>query len=261
MKIQIKSDMHHEFSRRYSSGIHEAYIADKAIYNPRYINPEAEVLVLAGDIIVANSEQINELKQWTTSLSIPVVYVTGNHEYYHSSISDVNQRLIEAFKDTNVKFLNNDWFTINDTIFVGGTLWTKLSHPFAIMVRNQWGDFRYIKDFKVNHWQQIHQECVHKISEVLNFPNFKNMKKVVVTHHLPSDKSTPVQYKNDEYNVFFNTNLENLIKNYKPNLWIHGHTHNSFDYKIEGTRVVCNPYGYFPQDINPEYKRDLIVEI
>ena len=27
-------------------------------------------------------------------------------------------------------------------------------------------------------------------------------------------------------------------------VWIHGHTHTSFDYRIQGTRVVCNPRGY-----------------
>ncbi len=27
-------------------------------------------------------------------------------------------------------------------------------------------------------------------------------------------------------------------------LGIHGHTHDSFDYVLRGTRVVCNPRGY-----------------
>jgi hypothetical protein len=27
-------------------------------------------------------------------------------------------------------------------------------------------------------------------------------------------------------------------------LWVHGHTHSSFDYLLNGTRVVCNPRGY-----------------
>ncbi len=30
----------------------------------------------------------------------------------------------------------------------------------------------------------------------------------------------------------------------KAVLWIHGHTHDSFDYVHNGTRVVCNPRGY-----------------
>jgi hypothetical protein len=29
-----------------------------------------------------------------------------------------------------------------------------------------------------------------------------------------------------------------------PRLWIHGHTHDSFDYRVEGTRIVANPMGY-----------------
>jgi len=27
-------------------------------------------------------------------------------------------------------------------------------------------------------------------------------------------------------------------------LWIHGHTHESFDYMVGDTRIVCNPRGY-----------------
>jgi hypothetical protein len=27
-------------------------------------------------------------------------------------------------------------------------------------------------------------------------------------------------------------------------LWLHGHTHDSFDYVVRGTRVLANPMGY-----------------
>ena len=30
----------------------------------------------------------------------------------------------------------------------------------------------------------------------------------------------------------------------RASLWVHGHTHDSFDYTVNGTRVVCNPRGY-----------------
>ena len=29
-----------------------------------------------------------------------------------------------------------------------------------------------------------------------------------------------------------------------PVLWVHGHTHDSFDYQVGNCRVVCNPRGY-----------------
>ncbi|MNC91504.1 hypothetical protein D3C83_77790 [compost metagenome] len=27
-------------------------------------------------------------------------------------------------------------------------------------------------------------------------------------------------------------------------LWIHGHTHDGFDFRVNGTRIVANPMGY-----------------
>ena len=46
-------------------------------------------------------------------------------------------------------------------------------------------------------------------------------------------------------------------------LWIHGHTHDSFDYFINGTRVVCNPRGYAVDGIteNAAFDVDLTVDI
>jgi hypothetical protein len=29
-----------------------------------------------------------------------------------------------------------------------------------------------------------------------------------------------------------------------PVLWVHGHTHQPFDYRVRSCRIVCNPRGY-----------------
>jgi predicted phosphodiesterase len=46
-------------------------------------------------------------------------------------------------------------------------------------------------------------------------------------------------------------------------VWIHGHTHDSFDYSRNGTRVVCNPRGYVTRRgaENNEFDPALIVEV
>ena len=44
-------------------------------------------------------------------------------------------------------------------------------------------------------------------------------------------------------------------------LWIHGHMHDSFDYEINGTRVVCNPRGYTPFELNPDFRADFVAGI
>jgi hypothetical protein len=44
-------------------------------------------------------------------------------------------------------------------------------------------------------------------------------------------------------------------------IWAHGHTHDSVDLDIAGTRIVCNPRGYAPDDLNPEFHPGLVVEV
>ncbi|MEO8655932.1 MAG: metallophosphoesterase, partial [Ramlibacter sp.] len=46
-------------------------------------------------------------------------------------------------------------------------------------------------------------------------------------------------------------------------LWIHGHTHDSFDYRMNGTRVVCNPRGYAKNGVNENarFDPDFIAEV
>jgi len=48
-----------------------------------------------------------------------------------------------------------------------------------------------------------------------------------------------------------------------PALWIHGHVHESRDYVVGGTRVVCNPHGYRSQlqVENPDFDPLLVVAV
>jgi len=50
--------------------------------------------------------------------------------------------------------------------------------------------------------------------------------------------------------------MDDFILEHQPRLWIHGHTHESFDYKIGKTRVVCNPRGYASTEKNKGFRPD-----
>ena len=65
---------------------------------------------------------------------------------------------------------------------------------------------------------------------------------VVITHHYPSFQSTAPKYQQDLDSAAFGSDLEHWMG--RAALWVHGHTHSSFDYLLNGTRVVCNPRGY-----------------
>jgi len=43
-------------------------------------------------------------------------------------------------------------------------------------------------------------------------------------------------------------------------LWIHGQTPESFDYVVNSTRVVCNPRGYAPMELNEAFDPVLTVD-
>lgn len=68
-------------------------------------------------------------------------------------------------------------------------------------------------------------------------------KTIVVTHHLPSLRSVHQRFKEDPLTPAFASNCDDLL-DLGADLWIHGHTHDSFDYLAGKTRVVCNPRGY-----------------
>jgi Icc-related predicted phosphoesterase len=86
-------------------------------------------------------------------------------------------------------------------------------------------------------------------------------KTVVVTHHAPSSQSVHPRYARDLLTPAFASNLENLVEGDRVALWIHGHMHESFDYEIYGTRVVCNPRGYAPKALNEDFDQIYTIEI
>jgi predicted phosphodiesterase len=51
------------------------------------------------------------------------------------------------------------------------------------------------------------------------------------------------------------TDLSNKIIDHGPDLWVHGHTHKSFDYMLGKTRVIVNPFGYKDVEMNPKYSK------
>lgn len=73
--------------------------------------------------------------------------------------------------------------------------------------------------------------------------------------------SVPPRFARDLLTPAFASNLEDLMDGGRVQLWIHGHTHDPFDYEIHGTRVVCNPRGYAPYELTPGFRPDFVVEI
>ena len=67
-------------------------------------------------------------------------------------------------------------------------------------------------------------------------------------------------YEGERSNPAFASDLSALFCD-RVKLWVHGHTHESMDYELGGTRVLCNPRGYLPQLPNLNFTPELLVVV
>jgi predicted phosphodiesterase len=249
MKIHVLSDLHLEFSNLPPPSAH------------------SDVVVLAGDIWKKDHGIHWARSTWPDS---EIIYVAGNHEFYGSERNSVLDKLRSAAKDNAIHFLENDEIIINNTRFLGCTLWTDFmlygAERADISIQaGQYNlnDFRLIKEgndlFTPLDSIQLFQESVSWLKNKLTSDD--KQKTVVITHHLPSSTSISEKYANEPLNPCFASNLDYLFG--IPNIWIHGHTHDSFDYFERNTRVVCNPRGYvqYGQPENKKFNPEFIIEI
>jgi Icc-related predicted phosphoesterase len=263
MKIKLVSDLHLEFS-------------DITIPN----NENADVLILSGDIMVAEDlydipvpepyapggmrefqSKIKRVGQWREFLKrvsndFPhVIYIAGNHEFYHGKwMRTLDVLHEECAKFPNVYFLECESKKIDDVTFIGGTLWTDMNKgdPLTLhAVRDMMNDFRIIRKEHDGYTKLKPVDTVVRHKRMLQYirsvvAEKHDEKFVVVGHHAPSKMSTHENYKNEYLmNGAYSSDLSEFIMDHPQiKLWTHGHTHHPFDYVVGETRIVCNPRGY-----------------
>ena len=82
-------------------------------------------------------------------------------------------------------------------------------------------------------------------------------KTVVITHHLPTYSLICDKYFDHPMNSFFATNLHNLIK--QADIWCCGHSHHVEYSKIGKCRCYLNPIGYFNEDSQYIYPKNVVL--
>lgn len=236
MKLLVMSDLHFEFLGDHG----ESFLAREW--------PEHDVCVIAGDL--CSAKHLPLAVQRCADTFREIVYVPGNHEYYGSSIDSVKGILTKAAAwNKNFHYLDNDSCIVDGQRFLGGTMW--FPKEFDTSRRRGMNDFQMIKD-----WQSIYGENASFMSRVM--PQVETGD-VVVTHHLPSYRSVAPQFAGNWLNCYFVNDVSAEIADAGPKMWIHGHTHTTFDYLIGQTRIVCNPQGY-PGE-NSGFVRGMVVEV
>ena len=258
MKFCLMSDLHLEFQG----------------HQPLHF-PDADVLVLAGDVLVAedlrrftradvalpheqqrgvSATRYRQFLDQVTQRYPHVVWVAGNHEFYHGKFNQTLQTLRdECAHYPNLYFLEDAFVDVGDVRFLGGTLWTDCNNhdPLTMMtLQHDMNDYRVVVNDQAGYTKL---RPVHTLQRHIKTKQFieqnVTQKSVVVTHHAPSPQSISSEFKDEhDLNGGYASDLTELILDTQPLFWLHGHMHHQQDYRIGETRVLCNPRGYPQQN-------------
>jgi predicted phosphodiesterase len=248
MRMHILSDLHLEFG------------------NGPIPATEADVVILAGDIHLGRQG-----RRWAASHfpAKPVIYVLGNHEFYHQSLPELTEILKRETDGSPIHLLENRAVEIKGYTFLGCTLWTDflLSHNQAAAMRvaeEIMSDYHIIefrsegRGLRAPDTARLHAASVAWLRGAL--AKCDRARTIVVTHHAPSARSEAPSAANSPLKPAFASNLDWLVEQSGVPLWIHGHTHYNVDYVMGSTRVLTNQRGY-PEELCQGFNPSLIVEM
>lgn len=233
--------------------------------------PEADVCILAGDIVVAHRLHQSKYRKNCTgfiqSLSHTyqhVIVIAGNHEYYHGPYEQTDPILRDFYGQwENVHYLQREDIVIDGVAFAGCTLWTDFDgeNQLSMDVAE-----RCMTDYRVTSMNgrlmrpedtlSIHKKDRYFLNQAIGRARYTPL--VIVTHHAPSFKSVHPMFATSHLNGSFMSELPESFFG-KAKLWVHGHSHWSHDYDHHGTRVILNARGY-PGEI-VQFDPTLVVEV
>jgi predicted phosphohydrolase len=249
---------------------------DVADWTPQV--PDADICVVAGDVGEGLTKSLRWLQAHVGTL-MPVIFVAGNHEFYRTAVREEWEAARSLHDECpDVHLLENQAIVLGDVRFAGCTLWTDyeimrspdnvdpsgdLQHAMGVSARRM-NDHKKIalqkqpwKRWRPHEARMAHQRSRRWLEEELAVPHPGPT--VVVTHHAPHRSSIPARHLRDAVSAAYASDLSDVIDAGKPDLWIHGHVHDSFDYEVGETRVLSNPKGYGAE--NPAFNPKLVLDI
>jgi len=274
VRLWIMSDLHLELTRGWD-------------LPGRDDRPDFDVLVIAGDLVPRMERGVRWLLERVPDK--PVIYTAGNHEFYGTDVQWTMEKAKEAALGTNVYVLQDETLEIGDVTFAGATLWTDFAingdaHRGMAVAGDRMNDFkkiwtgRYVERFRPPHALASHRRSRAFLETELRQDRPGPL--VVVTHHAPvpeisdepggsgNDPTLDPAYRSDLTALMVPGPDDGRGALRPADLWVFGHTHESFDAVIGETRVVSNAKGYGPwlpdqqrTWDNPHFNEKLIIEI
>jgi hypothetical protein len=258
MRIQLLSDLHLES---------ESFDPTPA--------PQAEVLVLAGDID-SSWAGLERFAGWPT----PVLFVPGNHEFDRRDIDDARQGLRDRCAALGLICLDRDEIVRIDDRgrhirFLGTVRWSDFEvfgpeqrdrsmRAASYFQKVQQSTWRNGQPFDATAVRELGLGDRAWLSAALVDPARPQMPTVVITHFAPSLRSHDPRFGLQPGTASFCNGDDDLIP--RCDLWLHGHLHCRLDYLAPrpdrpATRVICNARGLKRREEDVGFDPGRIIEI
>jgi predicted phosphodiesterase len=208
--------------------------------------PNADALILAGDIGKPTSNEYMELIKKASELYKYVFLIKGNHECYGYDLQKTGEKISHVTdKYSNVFYLQKKTMDIEDNIRVLGTiLWSEIMDYERSDIGCFIADFRLIKGWSIESNNSAHFRDVKFIKNEILRAKEDNKKLIIITHHAPSLRNTSrPEHNGSSLSSAFCSDLEYLFEN-PVKTWVFGHTHHSCKLSINNIPLLSNQRGY-----------------
>lgn len=257
VRIRLLSDLH----------------IDRHDATPDLVADGADLIVLAGDL-ADGMAGVRWACEQQTRIGLPVVLLTGNHEYFGEDLAELDERIkLLSERQPGLHFLQCGKLQLGDVVILGCTLWTDFKlYPDIVHAREAaedlMPDYTEIRiqsqRLRAADTASLHRQHRAWLERELVRAYNAGLRSVVVTHHAPSADCIPSRFAGSMKSPAFASDLTAIMREpWAPTLWLCGHLHHSIDLREGGTRILCNPRGYqsdYGNDSN-RFSWEFVVEV
>lgn len=235
-------------------------------FDPTGLAP-ADVLVVAGDLGTRRTyrKALKRLKEFADGIFGTVIAIRGNHDFYDEARQPDDGA--PSQKDNSVVTVGSGQDTAD---FICTPMWTPIMND--VLIEFSLNDYAFIPGFTTRRSTELFWQNLEFIEREVARSREAGHKTVVVTHHLPRPELISDNFRRSSVNEAFcvlDESAQRRIAALKPDVWLHGHSHQFSDMTVDGVRYVRNPYGYewpshdygrLPKE-DTGFRTDCIVEV
>lgn len=241
LRIQYVSDLHLEFPQN------RQWLAKHPL------EVTGDILLVAGDsayldLPESGNDTYSAYKfwDWASEHYKQVIVCFGNHDFYgYYDLATMSNGFCKEIRH-NVYAYYNNVVHLDGIDLIVSTLWSKIKPYDAFLTEKNVSDFYRIKydghRLTADDFNHEHERCLAFIEQAISESDAEKI--IVVTHHVPTQLCTAVEFKNSTINGAFTVELGEFIADHRINYWIYGHSHRNIKAQIGETLIMSNQLGY-----------------